>query len=173
MVSQEEETLKMQEEMEQAGSTLQAGLRGYSVRQGFQEMEEAAEIVQGGVAGTRVRNVQKAAKVVQGGVRGSDERRNGAERRFQEEFGGETEEGIRKREQALGKLSKAQREAYESPAIPNELLRKMFKILDPKATGCVNMGDFLRGLKLFGKFSMAETTAFMKMMGVELSLIHI
>jgi len=166
-VNMEEEAMRVQQEMDEAGSVMQAGLRGYSVRQGFQEMDDAAQTVQAGVSGKKVRQVNNAAKVVQSSVRGADERRNGPQRRFDAEYGEETEEGIRLKEKALGKLSQQQREAYESVAIPCDLLRKMFAVLDPKATGSINMGDFLRGLKLFGKFSMNESSAFMKMMGVE------
>ena len=47
-------------------------------------------------------------------------------------------------------------------------MKKLFKVLDPGGTGHINMGDYLRGLKLFGQpFSIGEAAAFMKMMGCE------
>ena len=77
-INMHEETVLMQQEMEDAGSTLQAGLRGYTVRQGISEMDEAAQVVQGGVRGASQREQDRAAKQIQAGMRGADERLNGA-----------------------------------------------------------------------------------------------
>ena len=147
-VSLHAETVRMQQEMETSASTLEAGLRGYSVRQGFSEMSDASATVQGGVRGAKVRQQQEAAKMVQGALRGADERRNGSRRRSQTLpatnvfIDEESEESVQRRTKCLvtlvhrtpatqratdpercqARLSKAQRAAYESRPIPLELV---------------------------------------------------
>jgi len=110
-VSLHEETVRMQEEMENAAATVEAGLRGYSVRQGVKEMDDATQVVQGSMRGHQVREMQQATAVIQGGLRGADERKHGARRRsatvnvgaidFDALVDQESQESVEKRTRAL------------------------------------------------------------------------
>ena len=110
-VSLHQETVRMQMEMENAASTMEAGLRGYSVRQGVKEMNEASQVVQGGMRGHQVREMQDASKVIQAGMRGADERLHGARRRAatinvasMDNWDEESQESVEKRTRALVRL---------------------------------------------------------------------
>jgi len=79
----------------------------------------------------------------------------------------ESEEGRRKRQNALSLLNEEQMEAWESTPMASEALERCFNILAPRPGGGVNVGDFCRGLQVFGTpFSIDEVEAFKSVINV-------
>jgi len=79
----------------------------------------------------------------------------------------ESEEGRRKRQNALSQLTDEQSDAFFSPPMASEALERCFNILAPRPGGEVNVGDFCRGLQVFGNpFTIDEVEAFKSLMDV-------